>query len=43
VGVIWGEGLADHRSPASGAGIRDWIGRFLRAAWHRLFVHQDKT
>ena len=43
VGVIWGEGMADHRSPTRGAGIRNYIDRLLRAVWHRLFAHEGQT
>jgi hypothetical protein len=43
VGVIWGEGMADHGSPTRGAGIRSFIKRLMQATWHRLFVHEGGT
>jgi hypothetical protein len=35
--------MADHRSPARGTGIRNFMKRFMHATWHRLFVHEGRT
>jgi hypothetical protein len=35
--------MADNRAPTKDAGILSSIERFIRAAWHRLFGHQDFT
>ncbi len=43
MGVIWGEGMADHRSPSRGAGIRNWIERFIREVWNRLFAREGRA
>jgi hypothetical protein len=43
VGVIWGEGMADHRSPTRSAGVRSWIERFIREIWNRLFAHEGRA
>jgi hypothetical protein len=43
VGVIWGEGMADHRSSTTGAGIRHRIERFMRALWDRLSAYARTT
>ncbi len=41
MGVVWGEGMADQRSPTSGAGFRAYIQRLMRAVRRRLFAHGD--
>lgn len=46
MGVTWGEGTGEHRHTASGAdsvSVRDRIERWVRAAWHRLFVREGKA
>jgi hypothetical protein len=43
VGVIWGEGMADHRSATRSAGIRSWIERLMREVWNRLFAREGRA
>ena len=38
MGVIWGEGMADHRRPASHAGVHAYIERLLRTVRRWLFL-----
>jgi hypothetical protein len=41
VGVVWGEGDGgmNQCGPAIGAGMSGWVGRLIRAAWRRFFMH----
>jgi len=43
VGVIWGEGMADHCSSTRGVDFRNWIERFIRDIWHRLFAREGRA
>ena len=39
MGVVWGDGGVNQCGPAIGAGISGWVGRVVRAAWRRIFLH----
>jgi len=38
VGVIWGEGMANHRRPASRAGVHAYFERLIRTLRRWLFL-----
>jgi hypothetical protein len=42
VGVIWGEGMADHRRPVSRTGFHAYLERMLRTVRRWLFMNEDE-
>jgi hypothetical protein len=43
VGVIWGEGMADHRRQESHTGFHAYLERMLRTVRRWLFLNEDEA